>query len=276
MCEAQWHSMRRGIICAMLCLVLAIQARSASAGDSSDADRICGREFVGDQQIALQHFDSDLRLAMRVEDPTPLYFLVAWPLQVNEEGGGVIYIGNPAALDARVKDVFGEETRLAIIRTGPSDVLCRDSEVGYANGWVWASLDNAAERPRFRISVVNRAPKEAYHYGEDVWRPRFLCETKGHRVSVDQNGSGTLRYRSWNQTARLDGPPSLTLLHGSESFFGAGKCLAKKWTFANGGVSYTLFEPGCGDGSEPTASKGRLVVEGLKGGRGPISRQWCY
>lgn len=219
-------------------------------------------EFLG--------FDRELRAALLKEDSVSMTVLVKYPLRVNEDGG-TISIEDPAALQTRFQDLFPPPVRSAVVSQKPEELICRSDGIGYANGSIWVNVVRQGKLPRYVITSVNPpttgTPKTA--------GMEFVCRAENHRVVIDADTTGKVRYRSWNRPRALTDKPDLELPSGTSDFMGRGACAYRIWSFRSGVTEYTVEELGCFPNSNrpPTGATGELSVA-IGGVRKSV--WWCY
>ena len=204
--------------------------------------------------LAFQRFSAELHSAIAHQDVAALGFLVEFPLTVNTNKGALV-IPDAASLQGHMQMVFPEATREKILASGRDDSICRWDGYGLANGTLWLT----ATKGRWLISRVNveettrasRSPALVYS-----------CETKTHRIVIENTLSKDFHYRSWNKPKSLSDVPDLDLSHGEQSFQGTGICAYPTYTFQRANVTIAVDGGiGCTDGSEPHKATGHLTVK---------------
>jgi hypothetical protein len=139
--------------------------------------------------------------------------------------------------------------------------------LGYKDGAIWASTDGY----RFTLLSVNTPDLHA-----KLKKPSlvYTCETKSHRISIEETENDEFRYRSWNKPKSLSVTPDMVLSHGKQTFPGTGICSVPTYTFTSGEVTYEVNGGlGCTDGSEPVKATGRLSV--TKDSK-QVTDDWCF
>lgn len=212
-------------------------------------------------------FDHRLREALSTQNVAALALLVNYPLRVNSDHGPY-YIDNAVAFQSRFQSIFPAAIRNAVIHRKPSDVSCTQDGIAYANGDLYADLENFG----FAVTVVNLPPSSQPSPGNHI---RFACRTNKFRVLVDSPQKGQWRYRSWNAGRSVLDTPNLTLTHGTQSYEGTDGCEFPTWTFRNGSRTYSVSTLGCFPDSNrpPQGARGQLEVDSH--GK-TLLREWCY
>jgi hypothetical protein len=223
---------------------------------------------VSAHQIAVfTHFDTELRSALRRNDPVALSFVVRFPLRVNTSDG-TLTIPDASSLSGHYQEIFSPKVRNAILSTASEDYICRyDQGLAYKNGVTWASTDGHS----FAMDVVNTldTPQKS-----DKPKLAYTCETKKHRISIEELPTGAARYRSWNKPKSPSGPPDVEISDGKQTFEGTGVCAYPSYTFTVGNIVYEVQGGlGCTDGSEPAKATGRLSVT-ISGKQ--VTDAWCF
>jgi hypothetical protein len=220
------------------------------------------------RQVAdFKRFDTELRSALERNDIAALAFLIDFPLRVNT-GKGSLLIPDSKSLSGHYAEIFPPQVRDQVLTTMQDDYICRyDEGLAYKNGVIWASTDGH----KFTLSSVNEPNPNT-----SVAKPALIytCETKSHRIAIEELDKEGLRYRSWNKPKPLSVEPDVNLVHGKQEFQGTGVCSYPLYTFAAGNVVYEVQgSMGCGDGSEPAKATGHLSV--TVGGK-QVTDDWCF
>jgi hypothetical protein len=220
------------------------------------------------QQVAIfTRFDAELRSALEQNDTAALAFLVGYPLRVNTNKGTLL-IPDAESLDGHYSEIFTPEVRSEVLATVTDDYICRyDEGLGYKRGIIWVSTDGH----RFTLGTVNLRDQQAESKKSALI---FACETKTHRIAIDELEGGGFRYRSWNKPKSLSAAPDVDLAHGKQEFEGTGVCSHPVYTFRSGQVVYQVEGGlGCTEGSEPAKATGHLSV--TVGGK-RVTDDWCF
>lgn len=220
------------------------------------------------QQIAeFNRFDKELRSALQRNDPAALAFLIDFPLRVNTNKGALL-IPDAQSLGGHYAEIFPTQVRDRVIATVPADYFCRyDEGLGYKDGVIWASTDGH----RFTLQAVNELD---LHVQSKKSILLYTCETKSHRISIEELANEEFRYRSWNKPKSLNETPDIDLAHGKQTFSGTGVCSIPTYTFRSGDVTYEVNGGlGCTDGSEPPKATGHLSVSV---GDKQVTDDWCF
>ena len=97
----------------------------------------------------------------------------------------------------------------------------------------------------------------------DATRPRgtprldFVCNAGNHRVVVDTDSSGNVRYRVWNKPQSVTDKPDVEIMPGSNVLEGRGPCAYPIWTFEKGDTRFNVEGRGCSpDSSPPRRARG--------------------
>jgi hypothetical protein len=219
------------------------------------------------QQVAeFRRFDTELRSALERSDPAALAFLVSFPLHVNTSKGELL-IPDAESLAGHYGEIFTPGLRSEVLATVLDDYICRyDEGLGYKRGILWVSTDGH----RFTLGTVNLRDKEPESKSGLV----YTCETKSHRIAIDELEDGRFRYRSWNKPNSLSVAPDVDLATGKQEFEGTGVCSHSAYTFTTGKTVYQVEEGlGCTDGSEPSKATGHLTVT-VAGKQ--VTDDWCF
>ncbi len=151
-----------------------------------------------------------------------------------------------------------------MLATVAKDYICRyDEGLGYKDGVIWVSTDGH----RFTLGTVNLRDFQAESKKSALV---YTCETKSHRIAIDETGEDNVRYRSWNNKPKpVSGAADVEIVHGKQELEGTGVCSHPVYTFTNGKVVYEVLGGlGCTEGSEPAKATGHLSVTiGGKRGR---------
>jgi hypothetical protein len=219
-------------------------------------------------QIAIfNRFDAALRSALKRNDATALAFLIHYPLRVNTSKGALL-IPDAQSLSGHYAEFFSQEVRAQILATGPSDYDCRyDEGLAYKNGVIWVSV----VEHKFGMDSVNTP--NSYAKGD---KPAlvYTCETKTHRIAIEDLNDGKFRYRSWNKPKELSELPDVEIRDGELHFEGTGVCSTPIYAFKKGNVEYEVSGSlGCVEGDEPKQATGELhvTVEGKD-----VTQAWCF
>jgi hypothetical protein len=265
---------RIGLALFLSLFLLTVAARSQTNSDVSDmpyAGAPCtadgGIKASSDQIAAFGRFDAALRSAVKRNDTAALAFLVRFPLRVNT-GSGRLLIPDARSLDGHYFQIFSPGVRNQVLSSGPGDYICRyDEGVGYKRGVIWVSTNGH----KFGLDAVNAPDLHAKSYKPTLV---YTCETKTHRISIQDPKSGKYRYRSWNKPKELSEPPDLEISNGNLHFEGTGICSYGVYSFRKGNAEYTIDQGlGCSDGSEPKNATGDLHV--TVAGK-DVTQAWCF
>lgn len=220
-----------------------------------------------EQTAIFTRFDSALRSALKRNDTAALAFLVNFPLRVNTNKGTLL-IPDARSIDGHYAEIFPPELRNQVLTTGPDDYICRyDEGLGYKAGVIWVSTDGN----KFRLDSVNSPD---LHAKSDKPTLLYTCETKTHRISIEDLKNGKFRYRSWNKPKELSETPDLEISDGTIHLEGTGICSYGVYSFTKGNAEYTVNEGlGCTDGTEPKQATGDLHV--TVAGK-DVTQAWCY
>jgi opacity protein-like surface antigen len=219
------------------------------------------------QVASFTAFDKALRSALKRQDVDALAFLVRFPLSVNS-GKGTILIPDAFSLGGHFADIFPAKLRDLVGATLPEDFICRyDEGLGYRQGVIWVSTVG----PKFAVDTVN-LPDAAQTLPTPTLE--YTCETKTHRIVVDELEGGKYRYRSWDKPKDLTESPNVDLKTGELSVDGTGVCSVPVYSFKKGDVVYSVNAGlGCSDGSEPAKATGQLIVNIAGKDAAPA---WCF
>lgn len=249
-------------LCALVVLVFFCSAtciaQAAKQSDMPYSGSPCtsgGGISPSPQQIEVfKTFDNSFRDALKRNNKAELAFLVHFPLRVNTSKGTIL-IPDAQSLAGHYDEIFPPFVRDAVLSTTAADYTCRyDEGLGYKAGAVWASTDGYS----FGLDAVNTVTKSA---DSDTWQLAYTCETKTHRIVIDEKDDSLARYRSWNKPKPLSTEPDVNLTNGQKSFEGTGVCSYPMYTFKAGNVTYEVDGAlGCTDGSEPKRATGHLLV----------------
>ena len=220
------------------------------------------------QQVAVfTRFDAELRSALEKNDPAALAFVIGFPLRVNTSKGTLL-IPDAESLDGHYSAIITPEVRADVLATVSKDYICRyDAGLGYKGGVIWVSTDGH----KFTLGVVNLPDQPA-----KLKKPAlaYTCETKTHRIAIDEVEGGGFRYRSWNKPKSLSAASDLDIAQGKQEFEGTGVCSHAVYTFRSGQVVYQVEGGlGCTDGSEPSKATGHLSVT-VSGKQ--VTDDWCF
>jgi hypothetical protein len=219
------------------------------------------------QVAAFTRFDAELRSALEKNDPAALAFLIGFPLRVNTSKGQLL-IPDAESLAGHYSEIFTPGVRSEVLATVTDDYICRyDEGLGYKRGIIWVSTDGH----RFTLGTVNLRDQQAESKEPALI---FACETKTHRIAIDELEGGGFRYRSWNKPKSLSTAPDLDLAQGKQEYEGSGVCAHSVYTFTSGQAVYQVEGGlGCTDGSEPSKATGHLSV--TIGGK-QVTDDWCF
>lgn len=220
------------------------------------------------QQVQVfRRFDAELRSALERNDAAALAFLIRFPLRVNTSKGELL-IPDAESLDGHYAQIFTTEVRSDVLATASDDYICRyDEGLGYKRGILWVSTDGH----RFTLGTVNVRDTQATSKKSALV---YTCETKSHRIAIDELEDGGFRYRSWNKPKSLSVAADVDLAHGKEEFQGTGVCAYSVYTFTSGDAVYEVDGGlGCTDGSEPAKATGHLSVT-IDGKQ--VTEGWCF
>lgn len=213
-------------------------------------------------------FHSELRLALKDDDPTYLTLLSRYPLRVNDSGVR-IDIPDAATLYSKAETVFPEVLRSQVLESDPTDVICNAGGIGFGDGRLWASIRRDEDTERFEIYSVNlhssptgRSPGVA-----------FVCRTAEFRSVVDRRADGSFRYRSWNTPRLINESPDLELISERSDIEGRGVCAHRIFSFEDEGAIYSVSEIGCSKASPPDNAVGvfSMSSDGVE-----IASGWCF
>lgn len=215
---------------------------------------IGGINASASQVEIFNRFDRALRSALKRQDAAALSFLIRFPLRVNTSKGALL-IPDAESLSGHYAEIFPPEISRQVLSTTSDDYWCRyDEGLSYKDSVLWASTDGS----KFAVDTVNTSD---LHNQSQKDRLVYTCETKTHRISIEQLNSGKYRYRSWNKPKELTETPDVDLSNGEIRFDGTGVCSTAAYLFTKGNVAYELHRGlGCGDGSEPKDATGSLNV----------------
>ena len=207
------------------------------------------------RQVALfNRFDAALRSALKRNDVAAVAFLTHFPLEVNTNKGTLL-IPDAQSLSGHYAEIFPAEIRSTILATGPDDYICRyDEGLGYKTGAIWVSTNGE----RFTLQSVNTPDLYA-----KTNKPALIytCETKTHRISVEELDGDKFRYRSWNKPKELSDAPDVDIPTGALHFEGTGICSYAVYSFKKGNAEYNVDQGlGCTAGHEPVKATGNLTV----------------
>jgi len=220
------------------------------------------------QQVAVfKRFDAELRSALEQNDTAALAFLVGFPLRVNTSKGELL-IPDAASLGGHYSEIFTLEVRRKVLATVADDYICRyDEGLGYKDGAMWVSTDGH----RFVVDAVNLPDLHAKSKKPAL---TYTCETKTHRIAIDEVEEGNFRYRSWDKPKSPSVTADVDVDHGKQTFEGTGVCGGPVYTFTSDSVAYQVAAGlGCTDGSEPSKATGHLTV--TIGGK-QVTDDWCF
>lgn len=235
-------------------LALGLLLSTVAAAEPADSET--------DYRTAFEHFDQELKAALRADNLDALVLLVKFPLRINHADGSTTSLDTPFTLQARYRETFTAEVRQGILASKGDDFIFRASDVGFAGGVAWAEqFPTEGDDAIFRLKVINLS-RSGPDAGADKLRLAFVCETKKHRIVIeDKSSDGSARYRVWNRPKSLLEPPDLEIRNGKRGWEGSGVCAYRFWDFSAGsGVSIRVGELGCGPGDEPAGATGDLAV----------------
>ena len=213
-------------------------------------------------------FHSELRLALKADDPTYLTLLSRYPLRVND-GGGRIDIADAATLFRKSDAVFPEVLRSQVLDRGLGNAICNSRGIGFGDGRLWAGLRKDGDTERFEIFSVN-LPDVATGRLPGV---AFVCRTSEFRSVVDRRPDGSFRFRSWNTPRSFSEVPDLQLLSGRSDIEGTGGCAHWIFSFEAEDATYSVSEIGCSEAFPPDNAVG---VFSVKSDGVEITTGWCF
>lgn len=228
-----------------------------------------------DYRRAFEHFDQELKGALRADNLDALALLVQFPLRVNHADGSTTSLENAFTLGTRYREVFTPAVKKEILESKGDDYIFRASDVGYGGGVAWAEqFPTEGEDAIFRLKSINLSGSET-DAGAGKLRLAFVCETTKHRIVIeDKSSDGSARYRVWNRPKALLEAPDLEIKNGKLGWEGSGVCAYRFWEFpAGSGVTIRVGELGCGPGDEPQGATGDLVVTKKDGSE---QRWYCF
>jgi hypothetical protein len=234
----------------------------------------CALAAVGasDKQAFLV-FDKELRTALSRQDVAAMALLVRFPLRVNSFDGSSISLNNVEALQTRFAEVFPSTVRSAVLNQKPEDVFCKYTGIMYGHGEVWIEAVEGGATQRYRVMTINLPALDAERVSRKPTMLEFVCAAERHRVVIDSDGSGKVRYRAWNKPRFLADPPDMEVAAGTKSFEGTGPCAHAIWRFRKGNTEFVVSELGCAGGAVPTGATGDLEVS-IDGRL--QQRWWCW
>ncbi|HKF48270.1 MAG TPA: hypothetical protein VKB38_12990 [Terracidiphilus sp.] len=218
-------------------------------------------------------FDADLRAAIAKQDAIAMSMLVTFPLRVNESDGGTYSINDGQSLRHHFQDVFTPRVRKAILNQKIEDIFCKyDEGLSYGDsGEVWVQYGKFG----WQVWSVNVIPA-----GGIAKQTRngiqLVCRTAKHRIVIDADEKGNLRYRAWNASRSVVQSPDLEIRGGTAESEGTGVCAKRLYTFTNAQATYEIDgAEGCygDDNSPPAGATASLTV--TVAGKEPSSA-WCY
>jgi len=258
----------------ILLLVVPLAMQHALAQDPI-AD--CTRSVGGPGKAAFLLFDRELRAALATPDAASLALLVAFPLRVNSSDEATISVDNPAALQVRFQEVFPSGVRKAVLNQKVGEVFCKYTGIMYGSGEVWVQVVGQGNAERYALTAVNLpgAGKIASPKSWPLKTPRveFACNAEQHRLIIDTNATGAMRFREWNQPHSISDKPDMEVPSGTKELEGTDPCTHAIWTFQQGKTEFVLSELGCTENEVPQGAKGTLEVS--IDGTQQIS-SWCY
>lgn len=260
------------VLVKMLLLLLALAPQITFAQDirlSASCERFI--EGGDGDKASLLAFDRDLRTAMAGEDPAAVALLVNFPLRVNGGQGGTIALNNVAALQARFSEVFPKPIREAVLNQDAKTIFCSYQGIMYGTGQVWVGPRGST----WGVFTVNLPHTRGKEKSADWPKLEMVCNAEKHRVIVDSDGEGRLRYRAWNRPRFVKDEPDLEIAEGTQTVEGRGLCAYNVWTFKDGEAEIQLSGLGCSPDSSPppTGATGSLDI--LIPGQ-PTLTWWCY
>ncbi len=218
-------------------------------------------------------FDQELRLALKQQDVAAIALLVRFPLRVNRSDGSTILLADVEALQRHFFDVFSSEVKSVILTQKAEEVFCKYTGIMYGGGEVWIDAVERGSTQRYGIKSVNLPGGEPQASSGNKFKLKFVCDAEQHRVVVDADMQGSLRYRAWNKPHRLADDPDVEVLSGTESVHGTGPCGHAMWTFSKDESEFAVLELGCTEASStPVDAIGSLIVS-VDGE--PEHRSWC-
>lgn len=240
--------------------LLVVPTRAALAGDTVLGESCDLARFGASDKQAFLDFDRELRAALSTMDPSAIALLVRLPLRVNLPEGGAMELRDVRSLQARLAETWPAEVRSGVLNQKTGDFFCNYTGIMYGHGQVWVEPASESMAGAYRVVVVNLPAAEGAERRPAAPALEFVCNAEKHRVVVDADGSGKLRYRSWNKPRLLAEVPDLEISPGTRRYDGTGPCVYATWTFKNSETEYSVSERGCPDYSVPSEATGELTV----------------
>jgi hypothetical protein len=254
-------------------LLLVLSTHVAFAGDTV-LGGACDLAVIGaSDKHAFLVFDKELRMALSRQDVAAMALLVRFPVRVNHADGSKISLNNAAALQTRFAEVFPPSVRSAVLNQKPEEIFCKYTGIMYGNGAVWIEAVEGAVTPRYRVTAINLPAVDTQTAAHKTSTLEYVCDAEKHRVVIDSDASGKVRYRAWNKPRFLTDHPDMEATAGTKSLEGTDACTQAIWSFRKGNTEFVVRELGCTDGAEPAGTTGELAV--LVDGR-PQQRWWCW
>ena len=131
-------------------------------------------------RVGFLAFDRELRVALSMQDPVVVSFLVDFPLRVNHAGTS-ISIEEAATLRARFQEILPEVVRSDVLGQDPETFFCNWTGLMYGKGEIWIR----ATDQRYTVSAINLPLEIESERSRTTPRLIFVCkadEPKGcHR-----------------------------------------------------------------------------------------------
>lgn len=175
-----------------------------------------------------------------------LALLLKYPFRVNDDRGSY-YLHDAASFSGRAREIFTPLVRETVLNQHVETIWCNYTGIMYGDGVVWVNPKDGG----FAIEAVNipaklGSPKSVSNSIE------FVCSAEKHRVIVDHDKEGKLRYRSWNKPRSLIEKPDFEISGGKQHFEGTGPCVHAIWQFNGGSTNFSVTQVG---GCFPDAPK---------------------
>jgi len=204
-----------------------------------------GAVFADDNKNAerdpLIEFDRELRKALSEQNPTATAMLMHFPFQVNYPDGSSISLINAQALLTRFAEIFPPKVRSAVLDQKEPEVMGEQGIV-YGHGVLWVKKilqtpyneqQDAEKTIKYGIDVVN-LPDKGVAIKNSSSKLEFTCDTMKHRIVIDSDVTGKIRYRSWNKLHWVTDNPDMEISHGVRDVLGTAPCSIYQWTFNKG------------------------------------------
>lgn len=242
-----------------------------------------GTVFADDNKYGerdpLQDFDRELRIALSEQNPTATAVLTRFPFRVNYPDGSSILLTNAQALITRFAEIFPPKVRSAILDQKEPKVM-GEKGVMYGRGVLWvkkmwqtpySEQSEAVKILTYGIDVVN-LPDKGTEIKNRSSMLEFTCNTMKHRVVIDSDATGKVRYRSWNKPHFVTDKPDMDISPGVRDILGTAPCSIYQWKFRKGDAEFVVEECGlCGCGLSD--ARGTLEVSVA----GKLQQTWwCY